>query len=70
MFRYDKRCDRCDGKFGNFVGTEHTRSIKKSGFAAASVVGGVMNGIKASDGKQLPKYTHLQAVGSLGSVIS
>jgi len=25
MFRCDKRCDGCDGKFGNFVGTKHTR---------------------------------------------
>ena len=24
MFRCDKRCDGCDGKFGNFVGTKHT----------------------------------------------
>jgi len=24
MFRCDRRCDRCDGKFGNFVGTKHT----------------------------------------------
>ena len=24
MFRCDRRCDGCDGKFGNFVGTKHT----------------------------------------------
>ena len=24
MFRCDKRCDGCDGKFGNLVGTKHT----------------------------------------------
>ena len=24
MFRCDRRCDRCDGKFENFVGTRHT----------------------------------------------
>ena len=24
MFRSDKKCDRCDGKFGNFMGTKHT----------------------------------------------
>ena len=25
MFRCDRRCDGCDGKFGNFVGTKHTQ---------------------------------------------
>ena len=25
MFRCDRRCDGCDGKFGNLVGTKHTR---------------------------------------------
>ena len=24
MFRCDRRCDGCDGKFRNFVGTKHT----------------------------------------------
>ena len=24
MFRYDRKCDGCDGKFGNLVGTKHT----------------------------------------------
>ena len=27
MFRCDRRCDRCDGKFGNLVGTKHTLGI-------------------------------------------
>ena len=25
MYRCDRRCDRCDGKFGNLVGTKHTQ---------------------------------------------
>ena len=25
MYRCDRRCDGCDGKFGNLVGTKHTR---------------------------------------------
>ena len=30
MFRCDRRCDGCDGKFGNFVGTKHThRAIER-----------------------------------------
>ena len=24
IFRCDRRCDGCDGKFGNLVGTKHT----------------------------------------------
>ena len=28
MFRCDRRCDGCDGKFGNFVGTKHTLRTK------------------------------------------
>ena len=27
MFRCDRRCDGCDGKFGNFVGTKHTLGL-------------------------------------------
>jgi len=30
MFRCDKRCDGCDGKFGNFVGTKHTLCLSDS----------------------------------------
>ena len=28
MFRCDKRCDGCDEKFGNFMGTKHTPHLK------------------------------------------
>ena len=27
MFRCDRRCDGCDGKFGNFVGTKPTLGL-------------------------------------------
>ena len=27
MFRCDRRCDGCDGKFGNLVGTKHTHGV-------------------------------------------
>ena len=27
MFRCNSRCDGCDGKFGNFVGTKHTLCV-------------------------------------------
>ena len=44
MFRCDRRCDRCDGKFGNFMGTKHTPSCeypKTSGSPCAAGSSGV-----------------------------
>ena len=40
MFRCDRRCDECDGKFENFVGTKHTLCLdeEKGGEKVTSVI--------------------------------
>src|SRR6185503_4916956 len=36
MFRCDRRCDGCDGKFGNLVGTKHTPRLNTFSPSAAA----------------------------------
>ena len=39
MFRCDRKCDGCDEKFGNFVGTKHTRELNTTAPSWTGLVG-------------------------------
>ena len=56
MFRCDKRCDGCDEKFGNFVGTKHTPS-KQRRFPPSKEERVWMLCDTKPDATHLPKYS-------------
>ena len=41
MFRCDRRCDGCDGKFGNLAGTKHTPRAEAEKLLKKSLSGSI-----------------------------